>query len=143
MKSRQGFTLFEMLVVLIILGFLLLLTVPNLMEVYRQKELQNSAVLLHNDLRWAQARAGSQQENIQVKFQKQGYQIINLDVPKSEIRNVTLPKQIKIKQGSSIFFAETYAPTGNGHIVIGDERRNYYVYYYKTGRIHLAQEANS
>ena len=69
MKSRQGFTLFEMLVVLIILGFLLLLTVPNLMEVYRQKELQNSAVLLHNDLRWAQARAGSQQENIQVKFQ--------------------------------------------------------------------------
>ena len=132
MKSRQGFTLFEMLVVLIILGFLLLLTVPNLMEVYRQK-----------DLRWAQARAGSQQENIQVKFQKQGYQIINLDVPKSEIRNVTLPKQIKIKQGSSIFFAETYAPTGNGHIVIGDERRNYYVYYYKTGRIRLAQEANS
>ena len=143
MKSRHGFTLFEMLVVISILALLIFLTVPDLSAVYQQRQLQNSAVLLHNDLRWAQARAGSQQENIQVKFQRQSYQIINLDDGQAVIRTVILPKQIAIKQGSSVFFAGAYQPGGNGHIVIGNERRNYYVYYYRTGRIRLSQEANS
>lgn len=143
MKDRRGFTLFEMLVVISILALLSSLLLPNISAVYQQKQLQNAAVLLHSDLRWAQARAASQQENIQVKFQKQGYQIINLDAEKEEIRTVVLPKQITIKHSSSIFFASAYAPNGNGHIVIGDERKNYYVYYYKTGRIRLSQEANS
>ena len=68
MREKKGFTLPEMLVVLLLIGLLSGLAVPLMMDSWQQVRLDYAIQQLHRDLRWAQREAVKEQCRVTVTF---------------------------------------------------------------------------
>jgi prepilin-type N-terminal cleavage/methylation domain-containing protein len=71
-RPPRGFTLLEILVVIAIIGILLALSYPNLMNSMHTRNMENAARTVATDLQWAKYQAVKTKMNHRLRFEQQG-----------------------------------------------------------------------
>lgn len=77
MKQMNGFTMVEMLVVLMILSILTLLVVPSIIRTIEKQETNHFFAVLESDILYIQNQALGTRHNIRIVFDKEFYVVIN------------------------------------------------------------------
>ncbi|MGM9526243.1 MAG: prepilin-type N-terminal cleavage/methylation domain-containing protein [Peptococcaceae bacterium] len=144
MRSEKGFTLAEMLVVLVLLTILCTAVAPSLYRNWQQATMDFAIQQLHRDLRWAQWEAGSKQKKMTVTFyrDRQPYRyVIRYAGQPLNLRYRTLPGSLDKLEAQTIIIETDKRFQKNGHVLLqkGDCKR--YVYYYQTGRSRVTKKA--
>ncbi len=144
MRSEKGFTLAEMLVVLVLLTILCTAVAPSLYRNWQQATMDFAIQQLHRDLRWAQWEAGSKQKKMTVTFyrDRQPYRyVIRYAEQPLNLRYRTLPDSLDKFEAQTIIIETDKRFQKNGHVLLqkGDCKR--YVYYYQTGRSRVTKKA--
>lgn len=146
MKKQSGFTLPELLVVLVLMSILFMMVVPSFAQSWQQLSLDYSIQQLHRDLRWAQRIAAREQKQVSITFfqDQQPYRyVIRLSGQSNYLRKRILQNQLQCIEAQTILIKTDKSFQKNGHILFqkGEEQR--YVYYYQTGRTRLTKTAIS
>ncbi len=76
-RQEQGFSLIEILVVIIVVGILLAVMVPNTMNIINTSRVKGDANMLAQTLREARERAVSRGHQVAVGFQSQGNALVS------------------------------------------------------------------
>lgn len=144
LKQTYGFTLPELMVVLIVMGLLLSMVMPSLTQSYLQLEMDAAITQLHKDIRWAQRLADREQTRVSIMFYRdsQPYRyVIRLSGDATILRKRTLPDGLSTLTAATIFIEPDKTFQKNGHVMLekGDSKR--YVYYYQTGRSRVSANA--
>ena len=71
-RPSRGFTLLEVLVVIAIIGILLGLSYPSLMNSMHTRSMENAARTIATDLQWAKYQAVKTKINHRLRFEQQG-----------------------------------------------------------------------
>lgn len=142
MKKQGGFTLPELLVVLVLMSVLFMMVVPSFSQSWQQLSLDYSIQQLHRDLRWAQRIAAREQKQVSITFfqDQQPYRyVVRLSGQSSFLRKRILQNQLQRIETQTILIKTDKSFQKNGHILFqkGEEQR--YVYYYQTGRTRLTK----
>ena len=66
--TQNGFTLVEMLVVLVLLSLLCSLAIPSLVHNWRNVQMDYASQQLHRDIRWAQRAAEKADKLVTITF---------------------------------------------------------------------------
>ena len=144
MRKQYGFTLPELLVVMIVICFLISMCIPSLQTGWRKVTMDTTVQQLHRDIRWAQRMAESEQKTVTITFfkDKQPYRYIVRMTGTGELRRRELPR-LDSMTSQTIQLNADHTIQKNGHILLqrGKERR--YVYYYQTGRTRITNEPSS
>lgn len=136
-RKQLGFTLIEVLIVLVIISLLTAYMAPGIQQSYNQFRLDAVIVQLHNDIRWAQQLADQEQKSVTIHFLRETnnnqYGIVVSGSP-TYSRKRKLPNDLTYLKAQSIVIEPDKTFRKNGHILLqkGDICR--YVYYYQTGR---------
>ncbi len=71
MSDRRGFTLFELMIVILLLGFIFLLTFPNFRELLEPKDAKRAVLQLAGSLKYAQSQAATTKQihRLNIDFQ--------------------------------------------------------------------------
>jgi general secretion pathway protein H len=85
--AQRGFTLLEILVVVVIIGILTALMLPNLSSGGRWRDLQRETATLTARIRVAQDDAMLYGREYGIVFNEDGYRFVNWDVSKSAFRD--------------------------------------------------------
>ena len=137
-----GFTLPELLVVLLLLALLYLMALPTLQHSWQAVALDGAAQQIHRDLRWAQQIAVREQKTVAISFfqDRQPYRyVVRISGQLPYLRRRTLPNGLTKLEAQTILIRADKSFQKNGHILLqkGEEQR--YVYYYQTGRSRVAR----
>lgn len=142
MKNRNGFTLPEIVVTLLLLALLFALAVPSLQQCWQQVVLDVAIQQLHRDLRWAQQMAVREQKRVTVLFflnEKPYYVVRYAGV--ENLRRRELPDKLQKIEAETIVIAADRTLGKNGHILLQKGEIKRYVYYYRTGRTRVSKQA--
>lgn len=142
MKKRNGFTLPEIVVTLLLLALLFALAVPSLQQCWQQVVLDVAIQQLHRDLRWAQQMAVREQKRVTVLFflnEKPYYVVRYAGV--ENLRRRELPDRLQKIEAETIVIAADRTLGKNGHILLQKGEIKRYVYYYRTGRTRVSKQA--
>ena len=142
MKKRNGFTLPEIVVTLLLLALLFALAVPSLQQCWQQVVLDVAIQQLHRDLRWAQQMAVREQKRVTVLFflnEKPYYVVRYAGV--ENLRRRELPDRLQKIEAETIVIATDRTLGKNGHILLQKGEIKRYVYYYRTGRTRVSKQA--
>lgn len=141
-KQRDGFTLIEMLVVLLILGIVLLLVVPNVRALQTERTLSTARTVLVSDLRLLQETVRSHGERGEWRPARGAYELVVVDSDGGSdiLLSRTLPTEVRITHNGRLPAPVIFQPNGSCAryctIRLYDEkRRSYDIVLYKTGRI--------
>ena len=66
--TQSGFTLIEMLLVLVLLSLLCSLAIPSLVHNWRSVQMDCAIQQLHRDIRWAQRAAEKEDKRVTITF---------------------------------------------------------------------------
>jgi prepilin-type N-terminal cleavage/methylation domain-containing protein len=117
MSNRRAFTLIELLMVLVILSVMAGIALPNFSNTFKKLELTRTADDISILIRWAQAKAISEQINYQFVFieNDRAYQILREDDPELNKNNPTfrpasgrlgrklhLPRSVQVKDAKPV-----------------------------------------
>jgi len=141
-KNRNGFTLPEIVVTLLLLALLFALAVPSLQQCWQQVVLDVAIQQLHRDLRWAQQMAVREQKRVTVLFflnEKPYYVVRYAGV--ENLRRRELPDKLQKIEAETIVIAADRTLGKNGHILLQKGEIKRYVYYYRTGRTRVSKQA--
>ncbi|MBR5319546.1 MAG: prepilin-type N-terminal cleavage/methylation domain-containing protein [Peptococcaceae bacterium] len=142
MREKKGFTLPEMLVVLLLIGLLSGLAVPLMMDSWQQVRLDYAIQQLHRDLRWAQREAVKEQCRVTVTFyrdrQPYRYVIRYAGNPVNQ-RYRELPAGLDQLTSQTLTIEPDKEFQKNGHIMLRKGEHERYVYYYQTGRTRITK----
>lgn len=144
MHKDSGFTLFEMMTVIAIIGLLAAIAVPNMMAWRSGAKLRGVVENLRGDLQLAKLKAVQESGSVAVLFSGNGYEVFtddDIDNPgvlstvdgERLLRNRQLPAGVSIDLGSTDFNGNDYARFNNrglpddiGSVVVdssgGDQR---------------------
>lgn len=142
MKSRNGFTLPEVVVTLLLLALLFAFVMPSLQQCWQQVVLDVAIQQLHRDLRWAQQMAVREQKRVTVLFflnEKPYYVVRYAGV--ENLRRRELPDKLQKIEAEAIIIAPDRTLSKNGHILLQKGESKRYVYYYRTGRTRISKGA--
>lgn len=130
-RSRRGLTAIEMIVVISIIGILVGMIVPTLSKYLPGIQLNGSARTLTSNLREAQEKAVTEQNQHLIRFfpliSPPAYRLIRIYQENEEIiREVTLPngQTLTLDQTISndqIIFSADGGPSSSGNITIGTD----------------------
>lgn len=143
-REQAGFTLPELIVVLLLLALLWTMAMPSLQHSWQAVMLDGAAQQIHRDLRWAQQIAAREQKTVAITFfqDKQPYRyVVRIPGQFPYLRDRTLPTRLTKIEAQTILIRADKSFQKNGHILLekGEEQR--YVYYYQTGRSRVARRA--
>ena len=141
-REQAGFTLSELLVVLLLLALLWTMALPSLQHRWQAVLLDGAAQQIHRDLRWAQQIAVREQKTVAISFfqDRQPYRyVVRISGQLPYLRDRTLPNRLTKLEAQTILIRADKSFQKNGHILLqkGEEQR--YVYYYQTGRSRVAR----
>lgn len=102
-RGVRGFTLVEMMVVLVVIGLILLATIPAVSSYMKSSRLAGSASMLASDLHYARALANSQHTAYEMRLSTGGYSLVRLQ-PATTVLTRTLPRGITIGTVDSTTF---------------------------------------
>jgi len=133
----NGFTLPELLVVLLLLAVLFTMIAPSLGRSWQRVMMDVTIQQLHRDIRWAQRQAAREQCMASITFfrDKQPYRyVVRVSNKPNYLRRRELPDRLSKMEGQTILIQADKRFLRNGHVLLqkGEEKR--YVYYYQTGR---------
>ncbi len=141
MQRKAGFTLVEMVVVLLLISILLSFAVPLLMDGWHQAQLDFMAQQLHRDIRWAQQEAARSQKQMNFMFIKSASSTIyavRYTGSSTNLRRRDLKAADKIvNQAIRVYPDKTFLR--NGHIMLQKGEHKRYVYFYRTGRTRITK----
>jgi prepilin-type N-terminal cleavage/methylation domain-containing protein len=122
-----GFTLIELMIVIVIVGVVLKMTIPAMAKFVNSSRLVGARNTLMSDLRMADGLAKSQRRSYELRLDTLSYKVVCLS-PVSTVLTRSLPTGIKITQRDTASFfpwglTETMAITlsrkdGNGTSVV-------------------------
>ncbi|MDK2824594.1 MAG: hypothetical protein PWQ67_2165 [Clostridia bacterium] len=142
LKKQEGFTLTEMLLVLVILGILAALIFPDAYSIINNHKLQSIAKELVSDMRKTQQLAISKERPFRMIFNDSASSPSNTyyikDINKNEtIKEVQLPSDISIYLSKIIEFYPD-GTTQNDTITLQNENnQTLFVVSYMTGRFRI------
>ena len=130
MQKDTGFTLFELMVVMAMIGLLVAITVPSMISWRSNSKLNGAALNLRGDLEMAKARAITENASVAVLFNANGYTIFfdngaganannwNLDGDELLLRNRQLPPGVTIDLAGTTFTNNRTRYVGKGTLDI-------------------------
>src|SRR3989304_2649591 len=68
LAGKRGFTLIELMVVLLLLGFIFLLTLPNFRELLEPRDMKKAVLGLVGALKYAQSQAATTKKNYRLNI---------------------------------------------------------------------------
>jgi len=104
MRKNEGFTIFELLMVIAIIGIISAVAIPNFMSALPRRRLNQAVQELHNDLQRARLAAVKDRENCAVTFGLSSYTIACTSINKT----VDLSRY-----GSNVHFERPQGCSGN------------------------------
>lgn len=143
LRKHGGFTLLEMITVMLLLSCLLVCVMPTIQQSFYQVQMDTAIVQLHRDIRWAQKLADQKQCRFSVTFfqDKQPYRYIIQNVSdRVRWKTVELPDHLTNIEAKTIFIEPDRTFQKNGHILIQKGEIQRYVYYYQTGRSRVTKK---
>ena len=103
--KTSGFSLLEIMVVLILFGILIGITVPGMSNLVRSTRLKGASNTLVADIRYARSLANAQHSSYQIQFTSSNYTISRVS-PATTITMRTLPDGVSCSAtGTATFFA--------------------------------------
>ncbi len=139
-KQQTGFTLVEMITVLLLMGLLISMVVPIIQQTYQRIEMDTAIQRLHKDIRWAQQLAEREQTKVTITFFKDAeprfYRIKATGIS-GYPRVVEFPSGVDVT-ASVITIKSDKTFSSNNHVTIQKGEISRYVYYYNTGRSRIS-----
>ena len=140
MRKQKGFTLVEMVVVLLLISILLGISVPSLMDGWHQVQVDFSVQQLHRDIRWAQREAVKNQCRMQITFYpKDRKYVIRRPGNPVNLRKRELKIQLDSMDAGTIIIEKDKRIYKNGHVMLEKGGHERYVYFYQTGRTRITK----
>lgn len=140
MRKQKGFTLIEMVVVLLLISTILGLSVPSLTDGWHQVQLDFAIQQLHRDIRWAQREAVKNQCRMQITFyQADRKYVIRRAGQPLNLRKRELKTKLDTMTASSIIIEKDKRIYRNGHVMLAKGGHERYVYIYQTGRTRVTK----
>ena len=128
LMARDGFTLLELMIVLLVLQVLLGLTVPAMQHVYRAQQMNQFFEQLEEDLYYAKALAMSRQTSVRIQFAPD--QTYHMMQGMTVLESRKIPSFIEV-DGALLEDRVTYTATGSvrkaGKLRILTEEKQYYM----------------
>lgn len=144
LRQDSGFTLIEMITVILLLSCLFMFVMPTIQQCYYQIQLDAAIIQLHKDIRWAQKLADQNQCQFSVTFfqDKQPYRYVIRDLGSNVLlKKVAFPDHLTKIKANTIFIESDRTFQKRGHILIQKGEIQRYVYYYPTGRSRITTRA--
>lgn len=96
-KMRPGFTFFEIIVVIGIIGIIMAVTVPNFLSSLHTRAMESSARIVQSNLQWAKLQAVKTKLNHRVRFEQQtdGAWILSLERERTPDVWILMPGFVK------------------------------------------------
>lgn len=142
MRQKKGFTMTEMLVVLLLISLLLGMAAPSLMDIWQQVQLDFAVQQLHRDIRWAQREAVKEQCRMAVMFyiDREPYRYsIRFAGQTVNQRYRKFPSGMEVVKSQTLRIECDKRFHRNGHILLRKGEHERYVYYYQTGRTRITK----
>lgn len=148
LKKQDGFTLIEILIVIVILGIISSTVMTNASKLIASYKLESTAYQMISHLRYTQEASIYQDTTAkivfnQVDFDKYYIQILD-DRRYRTVKTVNLPigvklGQIKFGTQKQVFFTRQGQTMLNGHITLRNKQGEFlHVYVYNTGRFRIS-----
>ncbi len=115
-RNNAGFSFYELMVVIAIIGVLSTIAVPNMIGWRERAKLQGAAGNLRGDLQWAKIRAIRANDLVMVVFDSSGYEIRDAD--DVTIRSRQLPAGVTISSSSNATFTARGRCPGGGDALL-------------------------
>lgn len=106
-RAAAGFTVIELMAVVLITAVLLTLAVPAFLDLLARRRLEGAANELSTDLHYARSEAVSRQLDVALitRASGKGYKITVTGLPTAtEIKRVTLPAELTVTGGVSLTY---------------------------------------
>lgn len=140
MRKQKGFTLIEIVVVLLLISTILGLSVPSLTDSWHQVQLDFAIQQLHRDIRWAQREAVKNQCRMQITFYSADRKyVIRRPGQPLNLRKRELKTKLDTMTASSIIIEKDKRIYRNGHVMLAKGGHERYVYIYQTGRTRVTK----
>ena len=89
-RGRNGFSLIELMAVMVVFGILIAVAAPSMTGVIRTNRLKGTSSLLVNDLHYGRAMANAQRTTYEIRFRSTGYTLVKVS-PLQTIVNRDFP----------------------------------------------------
>jgi competence protein ComGD len=140
LRKQRGFTLVEIVVVILLISILLGFSVPSLLDVWHQVQADFSIQQLHRDIRWAQREAVKNQYRMQITFYPSDRKyVIRRPGNPVNLRKRELKTNLDQMEASNIIIEKDKRITRNGHVMLRRGGHERYVYFYQTGRTRITK----
>jgi len=103
LRAMRGFSLVELMIVLIVAGILVAITVPTIVGFQHSAQLSGTANTLASDMRYARSLASSQGTTYQITFAPTSYAVARVS-PLTPVRTRALPRGIKCTVSNNASF---------------------------------------
>jgi general secretion pathway protein H len=132
MRYQKGFTLVELIVVLLIIGLMLALVGPKITSGLGSVNLKSTARKIATTLRYARGQAVAKKTPHEVFFdnEKGMYGIGEIPLQKDQeplFKQIKLPEEITLKEKSSITFYSNGSSSGGKIIITNNKSRDYLI----------------
>ena len=132
-RQRRGISLYELLIVMAIIGILAAVTIPLMKDYLPSWQLSGSARVVLSKLRQAQEEAVATQKQHALRFSPTDnpvtYQLIKIEATETVLETITMPNNITVTgtggaplnatfSNNQVKFSADGGPSANGDIVI-------------------------
>ena len=142
LRKQGGFTLAEMMVVLLLITILCSIAVPSFSNIWQQVQIDACVQQIHRDIRWAQRQAAREQIPVTITFYRdsQPYRYkIGFSRINKQLCTQRFPCRIDQLTTPTLTIQPDKSFQKNGHILLQKGEHERYVYFYQTGRTRVTR----
>ena len=122
MNAARGFTVIEMLVVLVVVAVLVALAAPSFNEQLARRRLEGVATDLSTDLQFARTQAVSDRNAVQVITDNGGTRYRILNAAGTALKSVTLPTGVTATDAITVTYDQLRGTANATQILVSNSR---------------------